>query len=748
MVGPGPTASAAAEERWRKLQEYLAAKGKLKDPNTKPYLKAKNICPKPPSSKYTPGPKKDVSSHAVLPVRTTRPINIKLQTKPASITGSQKPELEPRKLADKGLTSRCFSSNSDYKQSSKSQPQHRATSSTTGLPSKPRRFPGTQDLEPKRQQLAHQGTADCTDPAARTSVKNQSLKGFRDEMNKENLLEPGKPDPNLHPRSKPNTGSYNQSQKSLAPKQILSKSSVNHTILKDRANKQVVRNTQVRAHPVKSQHLSTDADSARPREKAPRTVPPPFIPAHNKTQTSKKPVVKDTQDAKVSRIKCGRPTETTVQPHPATERKVKHTKPGSHPSLLQGGQNNRQPPIKQDQKAVQPCLGPRTSCILQKSRAISQRPNLTAGNFNSVTLSTPSIGANKTHNHKCNSIFQQKAQTLDFKLKKVLPQSQFLSKTAPKTQAGMSAASRRGAPSTSHIRPCVKKTQGEDRRKQLEEWQKSKGKTYKRPPMKFKAKRKVIEEMNISFWKSMEREAEEEEEKKAQLELTSKINNTLTECLRLIEEGVFPNEIFTILSSIPEAEKFPKFWVCKAKLLASKGPFDATGLYEEAIKHGAAPTQELREVLSRLQDSSRSTEAVTSDSLAAGTNVTSVDEPAEKEECGQSCLSLTEGEQVTTAPPIPPITAAEWDNPGIKLQIAAVPKICGMPEMQDMKLITPVRRSARIEQAVARYPEMLQDHDVVVASLNELLEVDKTEYFVFRENEALPVTLGFEILES
>ncbi|XP_038186994.1 cytoskeleton-associated protein 2-like [Arvicola amphibius] len=739
MVGPGPAASAAAEERWRKLQEYLAAKGKLKDPNTKPYLKAKNNCPKPPSSKYTPGPKKDVSSHAVLPVRTARPINIKLQTKPAGVTGSQKPELEPQKLADKGLTSRCFSSNSDYRQSSKSQPQHRAKSSTTGLPSKPRWCPGTQDLEPKKHQPAHQGTADCTNPAARTNVKNQSLKGFRDEMNKENLLEPGKPDPDLCPRSKPNTGSYNQSRKSLAPKQILSKSSVNHTILKDRANKQVVRNTQVRAHPVKSQHLSTDADSAQPREKAPRTVPPRFIPAHSKTQTSKKPVVKDPQDVKVSRIKCGRPNETTVQPHPATERKVKH------PSLLQGGQNNRQPPIKQDQKAVQPCLGPRTSCILQKSRAISQRPNRTAGNSNSVTLSTPSLGANKTPNHKCNSVFQQKAQTLDFKLKRVLPQSQFLSKTAPKTQAGMSAASRRGAPSTSHIHPRVKETQGEDRRKQLEEWQKSKGKTYKRPPMKFKAKRKVIEEMNISFWKSMEREAEEEEEKKAQLELSSKINNTLTECLRLIEEGVFPNEIFTILSSIPEAEKFSKFWVCKAKLLASKGPFDATGLYEEAVKHGAAPTQELREVLSSLHTSSRSTEAVTSDSLAAGTNVTSVDEPAKKEECGQSCLSLTEEEQVTAAPPI---TAAEWDNPGIKLQIAAVPKICGMPEMQDMKLITPVRRSARIERAVARYPEMLQDHDVVVASLNELLEVDKTEYFVFRENEALPVTLGFEILES
>lgn len=50
--------------------------------------------------------------------------------------------------------------------------------------------------------------------------------------------------------------------------------------------------------------------------------------------------------------------------------------------------------------------------------------------------------------------------------------------------------------------------------------------------MELKTKRKVIEEMNVSFWKSMEKE---EEERKAQLELSNKINGTLTECLQLIE---------------------------------------------------------------------------------------------------------------------------------------------------------------------------------------------------------------------
>lgn len=72
----------------------------------------------------------------------------------------------------------------------------------------------------------------------------------------------------------------------------------------------------------------------------------------------------------------------------------------------------------------------------------------------------------------------------------------------------------------------------------------------------------------------------------------------------------------------------------------------------------------------------------------------------------------------------------------------------GRPEGQGLKLITPVRRSARIERAVSRYPEMLQDHDLVVGSLDELLGVEETEYFVFRRNEALPVTLGFQVLES
>ena len=66
----------------------------------------------------------------------------------------------------------------------------------------------------------------------------------------------------------------------------------------------------------------------------------------------------------------------------------------------------------------------------------------------------------------------------------------------------------------SQTNPFIKNT-AENQRKQLEACLKSKGKIYKQHPLELKTKIEIIEEMNISFWKSMERE---DEEKKAQLE--------------------------------------------------------------------------------------------------------------------------------------------------------------------------------------------------------------------------------------
>ncbi|GCC42977.1 hypothetical protein chiPu_0027016 [Chiloscyllium punctatum] len=56
---------------------------------------------------------------------------------------------------------------------------------------------------------------------------------------------------------------------------------------------------------------------------------------------------------------------------------------------------------------------------------------------------------------------------------------------------------------------------------------------------------------------------------------------------------------------------------------------------------------------------------------------------------------------------------------------------------QEVRFLTPVRRSVRIERASASYPEGLREWDHCVTSLNQLLAVEETETLVYQENRAL-----------
>lgn len=60
----------------------------------------------------------------------------------------------------------------------------------------------------------------------------------------------------------------------------------------------------------------------------------------------------------------------------------------------------------------------------------------------------------------------------------------------------------------------------------------------------------------------------------------------------------------------------------------------------------------------------------------------------------------------------------------------------------NVQLLTPVRRSLRIEHTMASYPNMLRDHDLVVSSLAEIAG----GHIVICKNEALPEDVELEIL--
>ncbi|XP_038016077.1 cytoskeleton-associated protein 2-like isoform X1 [Motacilla alba alba] len=264
-----------------------------------------------------------------------------------------------------------------------------------------------------------------------------------------------------------------------------------------------------------------------------------------------------------------------------------------------------------------------------------------------------------------------------------------------------------------------------DRRKQLEEWLASKGRTYKRPPMMLLQKQAV----KPSCRKVKATEKQENPGQRCQ----AKINNILTECLKLIEEGVHAEEISAVLSLVPQAEKFAKFWVCQAKLLARSGPFDVLQLYREAVSAGAEPVEELRQTaLNILKDAGQKLEGEKAEEPIPWEPTTPC--PAERQPI-VSTPGLV-GRPMTSLPP------------SVKLQVTSASRGREFLEGPELKFLTPVRRSLRIEKVGSYYPEMLKDHDPVVSSLSEILDAEEETRFFFRKNKALPEVEELEGLSS
>ncbi|NXG82231.1 CKP2L protein, partial [Stercorarius parasiticus] len=265
-------------------------------------------------------------------------------------------------------------------------------------------------------------------------------------------------------------------------------------------------------------------------------------------------------------------------------------------------------------------------------------------------------------------------------------------------------------------------------RKQLEEWLASKGKIYKRPPMMLLQKKPVkLSCRNVK--------KKEKQEKPEQLCL-EKINDILTECLKLVEEGVQAEDISAVLSQVPQAEKFAKFWICKAKLLARIGPFDVTGLYKAAVCAGAAPLQELREVvLDILKAAGQTSEGnVCVCGLAGRLEREKAEQPVP---CEPTTPGPNERQHVAATPCLTGRSLTSLPA-SIKLEVTSASRGRELLEGQELKFLTPVRRSLRIERAGSHYPEMLKDHNPVVSSLSEILDAEEETQFFFRKNKALP----------
>lgn len=141
-------------------------------------------------------------------------------------------------------------------------------------------------------------------------------------------------------------------------------------------------------------------------------------------------------------------------------------------------------------------------------------------------------------------------------------------------------------------------------RQKLQEWREAKGISYKRPPMPMKPCRKK-EVAPPCYWPTMEKEDEVHR-------LVSSIDSSLTDCMQLLEEVTAPpagrdeaapppvgpslhvccvspqgcptERVTELLSRLPMAHKFAKYWMCRARILEREGNPEVLPLFEEAVR--------------------------------------------------------------------------------------------------------------------------------------------------------------------
>lgn len=348
---------------------------------------------------------------------------------------------------------------------------------------------------------------------------------------------------------------------------------------------------------------------------------------------------------------------------------------------------------------------------------------------------------------------------------------------------------------TKHI---ASKETAEQQRAPASSWMNIKGKGMKRqstfmPPPET-AKPVPVEEPVKSFWTTIV----EEDEQGAFLDA---VNRTLSECTKLIDEGCPKEEVLAILqnlvNNISATKKLAKYWECLARLEEKEGPIsNVIAIYEEAIEAEAQPTDVLRNSLAEILKKASTPLKPSHDAVVVkretdqevifastvaenkGENADNLEEDGikiENEEnpelepltasqkrrgrrkkCKLECKLESVEETPNENESASDHTPAKSDDGSsvVKYNVKTTPYLQGVKknmqceesssEIKELKFLTPVRRSRRIECRSGRLPTMLKDHDPAVCTIEELASLEgEINAYVCRQNTALQEVTNF-----
>ncbi|XP_066237050.1 cytoskeleton-associated protein 2 isoform X2 [Saccopteryx leptura] len=325
------------------------------------------------------------------------------------------------------------------------------------------------------------------------------------------------------------------------------------------------------------------------------------------------------------------------------------------------------------------------------------------------------------------------------------------------------------AKATINSRPAQPKETTEERKARLSEWRASKGRMLKRPPSSVVTQpepEKQNEEPVESFWTTM---AEEDEQRL----FTEKVNRTFSECLNLINEGCQKEEILDTLNdlikNIPDAKKLVKYWICLARVEPLTTSIEnIMSIYEKAILAGAQPIEEMRDVIvdiimmknqEKVKFGENFEEACTTKEQIQEINIEDtgvhlesgkpdMENKHHKKVVFQDCQKDEFDKTEDTANDVRTPNTETRAGCLIKYNVSTTPSLKSVKKkmqfdethstFKELKFLTPVRRSQRLQDKTSKLPDMLKDHYPCVSSLEQLTELgDEIDAFICRPNAAL-----------
>ncbi|KAF4112715.1 cytoskeleton-associated protein 2-like [Onychostoma macrolepis] len=670
------------ELRKLKLAEYLAAKGRLKAPNPKPYLKEKTVTKKHAEN----NPKSKTAADG----KENRGIN-----------GTNIKEVKTLAEVDKN------------------------TSSTKGL--------GISSLAKAQTKLSSNSHNAC----------REGLHVLRTQSNKTaSLQNPRKPH-DAEKTAAPFKRTRSQSLQRVQPKAQPASHAANTTQILRKSSLVSIRSTQ------SGRSISTDQSRTK------TDIQPTRPLAQKLTETS----IKSTSAANLTSRRPMKTTETQMQrnsvpkthakpmPKPRSPSAVHNRKP--NPSMNRSDVNRRKDTFfvdatksKSNSSAAVRATRASVSSALSKPANREAAAATVRNKQPAAVKRTNAAASTKPAGRSSRSCVlpQKTAAPPELDRPKISSQAKpALQLETPKSTLCPSTQGVRTAPVDGAKKPTAAQ---EERLRKLQEWRESRGITYKRPPMPVRlVRRKTVSAFPQPYWTSMENEDEVHN-------IAFAVDRSLDDCIKLLQQGFPVERVRDVLSRVPMAQKFAKYWICRARLMEREGNLEVLPMFQEAIRVVREPVDELRSVVFEILKKRQ----------IQGLSLT----PKEFEAEEPGVCDEEDGAGITCTPkPISAlISGARGDSSVVKYKITATPggkrsqrgAEPGQVDGHEIRFFTPVRRSVRIERSAVCYPTALQEHEPCVTSLCELAGQEEVKgqsspVYVYRENEALTdrvhVTLVF-----